>query len=97
MKEMEDLLRAVSAASSPPRLSAVKYTQCRDALLASEFRAALPGFILQCVSIYKFYDFINLYDGRPEARVAFVESAFNSGPGLVPPRPSRDAFNDFDF
>lgn len=94
---MEDLLRAVSSASSPPRLWAVKYTQCRDALLASELRSTLPGFILQCVSIYKFYDFINLYDGRADARVAFVQQAFGGRPDPLEPRRRTDAFNDFDF
>jgi len=68
---MEDLLRAVSSSNSPPRLSAVHYTRCRDALLSGEPRSAVPGFILQCVSIYKFYDFINLYDADP-ARVEVV-------------------------
>lgn len=97
MKEMEDLLRAVSSSTSPPRLSAVQYTRCRDALLSSELRSVVPGFILQCVSIYKFYDFINLYDGRPEARVAFVEDAFRQDKAQFDTRRGKDAFNDFDF
>lgn len=97
MTEMEDLLRAVSSSNSPPRLSAVHYTRCRDALLSGELRSAVPGFILQCVSIYKFYDFINLYDADPAARVAFVEQAFSKGQGLADTGRSRDTFNDFDF
>ena len=35
LQEMEELLRAV-AGSSPHRFSAVRYTHCREALLASE-------------------------------------------------------------
>lgn len=97
MMEMEDLLRAVSSSTSPPRLSAVHYTRCRDALLSGELRSRIPGFILQCVSIYKFYDFINLYDADPAARVAFVESAFSKDNNLADNRRSRDDFNDFDF
>ncbi len=97
MEEMKDLLRAVSSSNSPPRLSAVHYTRCRDALLSGELRSAVPGFILQCVSIYKFYDFINLYDADPEARVAFVDNAFSKGKNLADGRRSRDSFNDFDF
>lgn len=97
MEEMEDLLRAVSSSTSPPRLSAVHYTQCRDALLSGELRAAIPGFILQCVSIYKFYDFINLYDPDPAARVAFVENAFGKGRRHVDTKRGTDSFSDFDF
>ncbi len=97
MMEMEDLLRAVSLSTSPPRLSAVHYTRCRDALLSGELRSVVPGFILQCVSIYKFYDFINLYDADPAARVAFIEHAFSKGISVADTSRGRDTFNDFDF
>lgn len=97
MKEMEELLRVVASTGSPPRPSAVKYTQCRDALLASDQRSAVPGFVVQCVSIYKFHDFINLYHPQIAARVAFIANAFASGDVLLDTRRRPAAFNDFDF
>lgn len=98
LKELEELLRVVASSGSPPRPSAVRYTQCRDALLASELRAAVPGFVVQCVSIYKFHDFINLYHPDADARVAFIANAFGSGGDARPVgKRARDTFNDFDF
>ena len=97
MKEMEELLREVSTASSPSRPTAVRYTQCRDALLASGDRAAVPGFILQCVSVYKFHDFINLYHADAGARIAFIENAFSKGKVPLETKRPKDAFRDFDF
>lgn len=99
MKEMEELLRVVATASSPPRPLAVRYTQYRDALLAGEVRAAVPGFVVQCVSIYKFHDFISLYDPDFDARLAFIENAFSRGKTSLDTRRSsnKDAFRDFDF
>lgn len=97
MTELEDLLRVVVSSGSPPRTSAVRYTQCRDALLASPSRSSVPGFIVQCVSIYKFQDFINLYDPRTDHRLAFVEAAFAGGIKALRPVRRNDAFNDFDF
>lgn len=97
MTELEELLRVVVSSGSPPRTTAVRYTQYRDALLAAPSRSAVPGFIIQCVSIYKFQDFINLYDPRIDHRVAFIEAAFTQGVTLLKPVRRTDAFNDFDF
>jgi len=97
MKELEELLRVVVSSGSPPRPSAVKYTQCRDALLASDLRSIVPGFVVQCVSIYKFHDFINLFHPDVDARLAFIEKAFATGDGLLDARRRPATFNDFDF
>lgn len=97
MKELEEILRVVATTASPSRPAAVRYTQCRDALLGGEARAALPGFIVQCVSIYKFHDFINLYDADPSARTAFIHAAFNKGAASLQTKRSRDVSRDFDF
>lgn len=97
LKEMEELLRVVATSGSPSRPLAVRYTHCRDALLAGEVRSAVPGFVVQCVSIYKFHDFINLYDADGEARVAFIENAFSRGKVFLSSKRSKDVFRDFDF
>ncbi len=97
MKELEEILGVVATTASPSRPAAVRYTQCRDALLSGEARAAIPGFIVQCVSIYKFHDFINLYDGDPAARIAFIQSAFSKGTVSLQTKRSKDVFRDFDF
>ena len=96
LQEIEELLRAVASAGTPHRLSAVRYTHCRDVLLGSDVRSALPGFLIQCVSIYKFHDFINLYDPKTDARLQFVESAFAKCRELLGSKRSFDVFND-DF
>lgn len=96
MEEMEELLRAVAAAGTPHRLSAVRYTHCRAVLLESPVRSALPGFLIQCVSIYKFHDFINLLDPKIEARIQFVEGAFAKCRELLGSKRVFDVFND-DF
>ncbi len=96
LQEMEELLRAVASSSTPHRFSAVRYTVCREALLASEVRPAIPGFLVQCVSIYKFHDFINLFDPKAEARIAFVEAAINKCRALLDSKRVYDVFGD-DF
>lgn len=95
--EMEALLREVASSASPPRTTAVRYTRYRDRLLASPARAAVPGFVVQCVSIYKFQDFITLLDPGVDARLAFLDMAFSRGQGVLKTERRRDAFNDFDF
>jgi hypothetical protein len=96
-EEIQALLRAASSAGTPHRLSAVRYTLCRAALLESPLRPAVPGFIVQCVSIYKFYDFIHLYDPKVEARISFVEEAFSGCRALLNSKSVYDVFNDPDF
>lgn len=95
--ELEALLRDVAASASPPRTAAVRYTRCRDTLLASPSRSAVPGFVVQCVSIYKFQDFITLLDPGVEPRLAFLDAAFSRGAVVLKTDRRRDAFNDFDF
>lgn len=96
LTEMEELLRAVAAAGTPHRLSAVRYTHCRAVLLESEVRSAVPGFLIQCVSIFKFHDFINLFDPKTEARIQYVQAAFARCHELLGSRRAFDVFND-DF
>ena len=96
LQEMEELLRAVASSSTPHRFSAVRYTYCREALLASALRPTVPGFLIQCVSIYKFHDFINLLDPKAEARIAFVEAALDKCRAMLNSKRVYDVFGD-DF
>ena len=95
--EFKDLLHAVASGGATPRLAAVRYTQCRDALLEGALRATLPGFVLQCVSVYKFHEFICLYDAQTDARVIFLDEMFERFKSGRPAKRARDAFDDFDF
>jgi len=97
LEEIEALLLAASSAGSPHRLSAVRYTMCRAALLDSALRPVLPGFLMQCVSLYKFHEFIHLYDPRPDLRAKFIERAFADCRPRAASRRVYDAFGDLDF
>jgi hypothetical protein len=97
LEEMQSLLRATCSAGSPNRISAVRYTLCRTMLMDGELRPALPGFLIQCVSIYKFHDFISLYDPKAETRIAFVENAFAASRALLESKRIYDVFSDPDF
>ena len=97
LDEMQSLLRTTCSASTPNRVSAVRYTLCRTILMNSELRPALPGFLIQCVSIFKFHDFISLYDPKADARIAFVESAFAGSRALLESKRIYDVFSDPDF
>lgn len=97
LTEIQELLRAVSSASTPHRLSAVRYTHCRAALLDGALRPSMPGFLIQCVSIYKFHDFINLYHPKAEARIAFIDQAFSNCRSVLESKRSYDVFTDPDF
>lgn len=94
LEEMQELLRTIALVGSPPRHSAVRYTLCRTALIESELRQALPGFLIQCVSASKFHDFIHLYDSKAEARIAFVDAAFSGGRARLDSKRIYDVFSD---
>lgn len=78
-------------------MSAVRYTQCRSVLLDSELRPAMPGFLVQCVSLDKFQTFIYLYDPDPAARIALVDAAFDKGRTLLDAKRRYDVFDDPEF
>ena len=97
LNEMQELLRATAAGSSPSRIAAVRYTLCRTTLMEGELRPALPGFLVQCVSIFKFHDFITLYDPRTETRLAFLEAALAKARSQLEAKPTFDVFKDPEF
>lgn len=70
--EMAELVERACAGGVPGREIAQRYAVCRQALLQEVDRAALPGFIVQCVSIHRFVDFITLFDPDVAKRREFL-------------------------
>lgn len=71
--ELQMILRVVSATGSLDRIWAFRYTDCRDLLLESELRSALPGFLHQCVSIDNFHSFIRFYHPEISQRHQYID------------------------
>lgn len=79
VQELEALLHELSSgASPPPRSAAVHYMQCRSALIDGAIRPSVPGFLIQCISASKFYEFIRLYHPDPRARREFISDALHA-------------------
>ncbi|HEV2746287.1 MAG TPA: hypothetical protein VGW34_03190 [Allosphingosinicella sp.] len=97
LKDLETILYSVAAAPAHYRNFAVRYMQCREALLNGPHRSALPGFLIQCGTSEKYREFITLYDPTAEARRAFLDQALAPCQSLLGVRRSYDDFADFDF
>jgi hypothetical protein len=95
--EMLRILRAVSGMRTPDRALAVQYTESRGTLLKSRLRPCVPGFLMQCVSVHKFHDFINLFDAEVDARIRFIERAFEGCREAPGPGRHTDVFGDDGF
>lgn len=88
--EIAEIMLLTASNHSARRMSAVRYTRCRTALIESGLRSSVPGFLVQCVSLDKFHDFISLLDPDPQVRIAFVEA------GLAKCRDALDVRNEYD-
>lgn len=97
LTELKALMRLAAGEGSPQRLAATTYTNCRESLLRSELRPVLPSFLLQCLTIFRFKDFIQLYSPSLSERHAFVDEAFRPCEVRAGLRQSFDAFDDPDF
>jgi hypothetical protein len=95
--KLKELMRLAAGEGSPQRLAATTYTVCRETLLQSELRPALPGFLLQCLTIFRFKDFIQLYSPSLSERHAFIDEAFRACETRAGLRPTFDVFDDPDF
>jgi hypothetical protein len=73
---LTELLVAIAKGFVPDRSEAVLYSACRSELLQSPYRDLLPGYLVQCISVFRFRDFIGLYDPSPAIRERFVEQSF---------------------
>ena len=97
LDEMEEIMRVTASEHSARRVAAVRYTRCRSALIESELRAAVPGFLVQCVSLDKFHDFISLLDPSPKTRIAFIEAGLADCRAALDVQKKYDVFGDRDF
>jgi hypothetical protein len=97
MVELQALLRLVASGESPQRLAATTYTICREILLASELRPILPGFLLQCLTVLRFKDFIQLYSPNVADRIAFIDDALRQCETRAGLRPKFDVFGEHDL
>jgi hypothetical protein len=95
--EMQEILRLAAVEGSSQRLPAVRYTVCREALLRSDLKESLPGFLRQCLTFSRFHDFIHLYHPEVERRLAFIDSEFQASVGRARARPRFDFFDDPAF
>lgn len=71
-----ELLRTIALGLAPDRSDAVLYSAHRSTLLTSSYRELMPGFMIQCISVFKFRDFISLYDPSPAMRERFIDASF---------------------
>jgi hypothetical protein len=78
LKELHDLLTICCEEHGPARYLPPRYQICRASVMNSRLSPYLPGFVRQCVSLFKFRDFICLYDHDPAVRTKFVEEAMAS-------------------
>jgi hypothetical protein len=97
LAELREYLRLAASEEPLHRFAATRYTICRDTLLHSEMRSALPGFLQQCLTIYRFRDFIHLYTPRLTERTGFVDDAIRECESRFGLRPAFDVFGDHEF
>lgn len=94
--ELKELLRLAASGASPQRLTATRYTACREALMRSEVGDVMPGFLRQCLTLYRFHDFIHLYTPEQSERLALIETALRGCESKLGLRRSYDVFGDLD-
>jgi len=95
--EIGEIMLLTASDHVAPRMSAVRYTRCRSALIENGLRSAMPGFLVQCVSLDKFHDFISLLNPDPKVRVAFVEAGLAGCRDALDVRKNYDVFENDDF
>jgi hypothetical protein len=78
LEEMLEVLRSVASIRSPERALAVRYQAARDAVLSSRLGSFAPPYLSQCVSVFKFHDFINLFAADAAKRVEFIDHSFEA-------------------
>ena len=98
LDELYEILLLGALDEPQQRLTATRYTLCREVLLRSALRPMLPGFLQQCLTFDRFRDFIHLYHPSLNARVEMIDDALRASLGRardgrtkgVAERPGRD-------
>lgn len=93
LAELIAIVDPACAGGVPGREIAQRYVVCRQALLAEAQRSALPGFLIQCVSIDRFVDFITLFHPDVTARRLFLSQQFGTAEAIRRPASHIDIFN----
>ena len=94
MEVLEELLCSVAGGLLPNRSEANIYSGCRSDLLQSPAKDLLPGFIYQCLTIFKFKDFITLFDPDVGLREAFIRRTFARCRSVIEERPAAEPSPD---
>ena len=97
LDEFHTLLRDCAQGQLPPRHLPARYQACRTVLITGALGSYLPGFVRTCVSLYKFRDFIFLFDHDPAHRVRFVDRSLEDCWTQLNERPAHDEFDVDDF
>jgi hypothetical protein len=94
LDEALEVLRTVASVRACDRALAVRYSGMRSALLAGRLRSFAPPYLVQCVSVFKFHDFINLYAHDAARRVEFIDQTFEGCRRAVGFTRRYDVFGD---
>lgn len=81
LHELYEILLVGALEEPTQRLTATRYTLCREALLRGPLRPVLPGFLQQCLTFDRFRDFIYLYHPSLNARVEMIDEALRASLG----------------
>lgn len=76
LEDMLEVLRLAASIRAPERAMAVRYTEARARMVSGRLKSFVPPFLTQCVSIFKFQDFIRLYAPDAAQRIQFIEQSF---------------------
>jgi hypothetical protein len=94
LDEASEVLRLVASVRSCDRALAVRYTEARSTLLSGRLRSFVPPYFIQCVTVFKFHDFINLYAPDSARRVEFIDQTFEGCRRAVGFARRYDVFGD---
>jgi hypothetical protein len=97
LDEFHALLRQCAQGQVLSRDLPVRYQVCRTALITGRLRFHLPGFVRTCVSLYKFREFIFLYDPDATQRLRFVDRSLEDCWIQLNERPSHEEPDADDF
>jgi hypothetical protein len=78
LNELYEILLLGALDEPQQRLTATRYTSCREALLRSALRPVLPGFLQQCLTFDRFRDFVHLYHPSIDARIDMIDDALRA-------------------
>jgi hypothetical protein len=94
VEQILEVLHMVASARACDRALAVRYTETRSTVLSGRLKSFVPPYLLQCVSVFKFHDFINLCAPDAARRVEFIDQSFEGCRRAAGFSRRRDVFGD---